>query len=505
MEGYSRRSERHHGRQTDKREDRKKITFAYKVHGVDVCRGVFAYVYHLTKWQLSQLQIQIRENAVIPRQHAGKGKTSNRQSADEVRNAAKDYIQNHATIYGIPQPAASSGRGADAPIFLPAYQNYKVVHSAYFDAATESGITPLKYHAFRELWLCHFPSVKFMTPRQDVCYKCELLRESVRCAVGEEEKEQAVEEFMAHIKAAQTERDAYRAAIQLAKDELVQFEVENSVVNYIHLTFDFAQNLQLPYHHRQVGPIYFKSPLKVNLFGICNEAASVQVNYLFHEGQSIGPDGSSSHSSNSVVSMLDHFLEVYTGKEQLLHFHADNCVGQNKNKTVMGYMNWRVMTGRNTEIKLSFMTVGHTRCSVDGCFGLIKKSYRRSDTDTLKQLYDVVNRSAECNQAQAFEWEWKAWDEFLSVFFKPIPAVTKYHHFRFSKDYPGYVFVRQSIDAQEVKVNILKRGKTIDYNASPALLIPAGMSKVRKDYVRQHIVPFCMDKNKAAFTEDVSV
>ena len=41
------------------------------------------------------------------------------------------------------------------------------------------------------------------------------------------------------------------------------------------------------------------------------------------------------------------------------------------------------MTGLHEDFQLSFMVVGHTRCLVDGCFGLIKQRYRQADCDTL--------------------------------------------------------------------------------------------------------------------------
>ncbi len=44
---------------------------------------------------------------------------------------------------------------------------------------------------------------------------------------------------------------------------------------------------------------------------------------------------------------------------------------------------------------MSFMQVGHTRCLVDGNFGLIKKFYRSSDVDTVHQLKNVTNNSAQ--------------------------------------------------------------------------------------------------------------
>ena len=60
------------------------------------------------------------------------------------------------------------------------------------------------------------------------------------------------------------------------------------------------------------------------------------------------------------------------------------------------------------------MRVGHTRCMVDGNFGLLKKAYRHSDIDAVSQLASMVNRSSSTNQAQLFQWQWMEWDSWLS-------------------------------------------------------------------------------------------
>ena len=96
------------------------------------------------------------------------------------------------------------------------------------------------------------------------------------------------------------------------------------------------------------------------------------MNYLFNEKETIGTNGSKSHGPNSVISMLHRYLEVHGKREPKCHFHTDNCVGQNKNKSVLAYFMWRTLVGLNEEITLSFMRVGHTRCMVDACFGLKK-------------------------------------------------------------------------------------------------------------------------------------
>ena len=71
------------------------------------------------------------------------------------------------------------------------------------------------------------------------------------------------------------------------------------------------------------------------------------------------------------------------------------------------------MTGLHEEIQLSVMVVGHTRCLVDGCFGLIKQNI---DTliDTLVQLQDVVEDSASVNTVQLYQAPRSSRAEFIN-------------------------------------------------------------------------------------------
>ena len=70
--------------------------------------------------------------------------------------------------------------------------------------------------------------------------------------------------------------------------------------------------------------------------------------YLIDEAFNVGK------GANSIISMLHHFGEKY------VHLHADNCVGQNKNRFLMYYLMWRV-TPRNNHF---FFTRGtHKVCT----------------------------------------------------------------------------------------------------------------------------------------------
>ena len=89
----------------------------------------------------------------------------------------------------------------------------------------------------------------------------------------------------------------------------------------LHFSFDFAQQIHFPNSPQQVGPLYFLTPRKCQLFGICSEEHAKQVNYLINESDNPGK------GANCVISMLHHYLESKTNPNQDLLLHADNAVG----------------------------------------------------------------------------------------------------------------------------------------------------------------------------------
>ena len=94
-------------------------------------------------------------------------------------------------------------------------------------------------------------------------------------------------------------------------------------------SFDFAQQVHYPSDLMQPGPIYFLTPRKCDIFGVCFEAIPWQLNYLIDEGVDVGK------GSNTVVWLLHHFFETDTLGESDVHLHADNCVEQNRNNTIL--------------------------------------------------------------------------------------------------------------------------------------------------------------------------
>jgi len=120
----------------------------------------------------------------------------------------------------------------------------------------------------------------------------------------------------------------------------------------------------------------------------------LQVNYLIDEASNTGK------KNNTIISLVHHFLATHGFGEISVHFHADNCCGQNKNWFPMNYFMWRILTGLHQEIKVSFLLVGHMKFSPDWCFGLFKREYRKTNISCLDDIVQVVKTSAMPNVAQ---------------------------------------------------------------------------------------------------------
>jgi hypothetical protein len=210
--------------------------------------------------------------------------------------------------------------------------------------------------------------------------------------------------------------------------------------------------------------------------------------------------------------MLDHFFTHHGVGEKYACLTADNCVGQNKNNAVLQYLLYRVLAGLHDNIELSFMIVGHTKFAPDGYFGLIRRRYRRSNIYTYDDLVQTVIDSSEHNDCQAAgnhetvnnseQLIYRNWSTWLLKFFKKLPEITSYRHFKISKNKPGVVLLKKNIDAEESEVLLLKRDVPFGKNKAfrlPSKIKPSGLSLERQWYLHDKIrvhIPNDQDKDR---------
>ena len=265
-----------------------------------------------------------------------------------------------------------------------------------------------------------------------------------------------------------------------------------SVPGIAHYSFDMAQQVHYPSNKLQPGPIYFLTPRKCALFGVCCEAIPRQVNYLIDEASDTGK------GSNTTISLLQHFFKVHGLGEREVHLHADNCVGKNKNNMMLQYLLWRTVVGLHDNITLSFLIVGHTKFSPDWCFGLLKQRFRRTNVGCLDDIVDVVNSSASANVAQLLgtqEGERVVssynWAEMFGPHHK-LKIIKTYQHFRFDASMPGVVHYKTSSDSEEQMIVLLKNTAWSPQASSlPNPVVPAGLSVERQWYLYNTIAEYC--------------
>ena len=182
------------------------------------------------------------------------------------------------------------------------------------------------------------------------------------------------------------------------------------------------------------------SLLGVNLFGIYNETCKRQMNYIYREDQ--GRKG----SYNVASMLLDYIYCLPKEKRTHLIFHADNCVGQNKNNTLLKVFSWLVLMKKCETIEFKFMIKGHTKFSPDSGFGHNKKKFFRENVYTIDQLKTIVETSSSTNDCKIFPGHrFKEYRTKLDLIFEDIKGISKYQCFKFKSDQPGIVFCKKRV------------------------------------------------------------
>ena len=221
----------------------------------------------------------------------------------------------------------------------------------------------------------------------------------------------------------------------------------------------------------------------------------LQVNYLIDEAVNVGK------GANAIISMLHYFFATYGLGEKIAHLHADNCSGQNKNRFMVYYLMWRVLTKQHNEITISFLPVGHTKFFPDAGFGMLKRKFRLTNVGCLSDIVDVVNKSAAMNHAQLVgdqtgnvtvaSHDWATFFE-NRVIKSVMKGIKFFSHFRFSSAHPGTVYARKSCDVtDEKKIKLLS---DMSWRPSPSdlpnALVPEGLSLKRQWYLYEKIQEF---------------
>ncbi|VDI05782.1 Hypothetical predicted protein [Mytilus galloprovincialis] len=303
-------------------EKRERKRYRYSFQGVEICEFTWRNIYNIGRSEFKSLKQHLNANGVTPRSHGLSGRKSNHGHSFEVIENTIKFIKRYADEFGLPLPAAPRATDNTPPILLPCSESKKYVHSKYVSSCVNSEQQYVQLTVFKEVWNACVPHIQFMKPKTDLCKTCFQLREDISGSISEDAKLVTTQKLIDHIQSARTEREYYKLCTQRSRDELKLAESPIGKYNTpcsknfenVHYTFDFSQYVNLPHSSQQVGALYFLTPRKVQIFGVCDENFPMQTNYLIDEQQTIGENGSRTHGPNAVLSMLHHYLH---GKNSL--------------------------------------------------------------------------------------------------------------------------------------------------------------------------------------------
>ena len=125
---------------------------------------------------------------------------------------------------------------------------------------------------------------------------------------------------------------------------------------------------------------------------------------------------------------------------------------------------------------------------------------------TISSLFDIarsVKESASVNVAELVGLHNGTvliptydWFTYLGNFFKKLPNIKFFYHFRFHRAFPGTVFCKEYWNSQERAVNLLRNGTTLEPGILPPTVSPSGISRERAEYLHKEICEFCWEGTK---------
>jgi hypothetical protein len=463
-----------------------------------MCRRAFAQLVGIAESTLARhtAAVHASEGRFGPPIHHNTGQAGHHHIAPEVRQAVLSFFMDIAAAVGEASPgrhrwrdeedgSPESEQADETPlIFLPAMYTLRLLYRLYgkqVEGRNLSSPYQVSWGTFGRLF--HAPELSWLrlrTARDDMCEVCLRYRGKMAELMELQETASALQElgetsriFVQHRERAFQARRLYRAECKHARDSakgIWQAEQQGVAPPRLsrlleayeaHYSFDYAQNLWLPQLADTPGPFYFLSLRSVLLFGIVDDGGigtPRQTNMLYDQT-------TAGKGSSEVVSMLYRFLVKERAPQyaaRRVAFHADNCVGQNKNNTLVHFFLWCIATQVLDHVEVKFLVKGHTKFSPDGGFGLIKKYYRRANLYTIDQVTQAINQSTEKthrNTALVLGKDaFGEWKTALREYFAPLKGVSACTAFRFDAAYAlGEVHVQENDETTWQRVHLLHK------------------------------------------------
>lgn len=162
---------------------------------------------------------------------------------------------------------------------------------------------------------------------------------------------------------------------------------------------------------------------------------------------------------------------------------------------MLQYLVWRVVTGLNLEVELSFLPVGHIKFRPDACFGTFKKIWLKAEANCLKDVCRIATKPIktavvlvgdEAGTPYVKQYDWAEY--FGDKGYHTVPNIRKGLHFRTDQSNVGFISSKNGVHLPSTSHLIMPDNAAVD--CFPEELLPPGLPKPRKTYLYTQIRKF---------------
>jgi len=308
---------------------------SFTIYGEKTCKTTFLYLLNMSKHKFQNIAEHYQSDGLTSRVHGNKGRLPHNTFPFDCKKHIKDFILSYAEDHALPLPGRIPGYRDESILLISSAESKKNVWEFYRKSCEASSLKDVGYSLFVELWQTLVPWVVIAKPSTDLCWTCQNNNQLIlqQANIDDVSKVALLQKQLDHLNEAKKEREYYKLQCHQAEEE---FRSKHPTFNpfdkaepcsfkgIAHYSWDYAQQVHYPTNPQQPGPIYFKTPRKCSIFGICNDAMNYQFNYLVDEIVSTGK------GANTTISYLHHFFEHHGMGETSALLHADNCIGELK-------------------------------------------------------------------------------------------------------------------------------------------------------------------------------
>lgn len=445
---------------------------------VQVCKKTFLEVYGITKRRIETLVKAKKSGDVVYKEKRG-----NKKKMRKFTENDEELVIEH--IQSFPREQSHYSRLKTQKEYLSSDLNMNRLYLAFKEKYPQ---TEISYRYYYCTFKKKFPSLSFHHPRSDTCGTCDLLTMEMKNNPNNQEAKRKLE--LHH-------RKAERAMAEMRRDH------ENSQLPSSHtctLSVDLQQVLSLPaMTHCQM---YYLRQL--SCYNLCVHVGDSNkgLMFLWHEGIT-------GRGGNEIASCILKAVTNNVTYKRHLTVWSDNCAGQNKNKMLLFLWIYLVARGHFDEVNHKYLISGHSFLSCDRDFAQIEKRRRREKCQVPMDLVRLMVTATPKNPFTVALMQKEDFFDFKSAAEATVQTtslkISKAHWVRISKDNPGKVGIRETLnDVEEWKVtNVFKKNinvhnvKTMELQT---LDCTSRISEEKKANLRSTL-PYIKEENKSFFQD----